>query len=77
MIVNTMMARQELSHQQIMSYIIGGGDHYMSHCSRSLNWGDINKWMSVAEDNDNVEAATSNDIDTTQNATQTDHNMNH
>ncbi|KAF8550781.1 hypothetical protein OG21DRAFT_1478399 [Imleria badia] len=30
-LVNALMARQELSHQQVMSYIVGGGDHYKSH----------------------------------------------
>jgi aldehyde:ferredoxin oxidoreductase len=29
--VNTMMARQEMSHQQVLSYIVGCGDHYHSH----------------------------------------------
>ena len=35
-VVNSMMARQEISHQQVMSYIIGGGDHYTSDKFRVL-----------------------------------------
>ncbi|PPQ80410.1 hypothetical protein CVT26_004432 [Gymnopilus dilepis] len=29
-LVNAMMGKQEISHQQVMSYIVGGGDHYTS-----------------------------------------------
>ncbi|KAG1858210.1 hypothetical protein C8R48DRAFT_748736 [Suillus tomentosus] len=29
--VNAMMGRQEISHQQVMSYLIGGGDYYTSY----------------------------------------------
>ncbi|KIO08029.1 hypothetical protein M404DRAFT_135106, partial [Pisolithus tinctorius Marx 270] len=29
--VNAMMGRREVSHQQVMSYLIGGGDYYTSH----------------------------------------------
>ncbi|KAG1856189.1 hypothetical protein C8R48DRAFT_749167 [Suillus tomentosus] len=29
--VNAMMGRQEMFHQQVMSYLVGGGDHYTSH----------------------------------------------
>ncbi|KIJ05808.1 hypothetical protein PAXINDRAFT_20963 [Paxillus involutus ATCC 200175] len=27
-----------MSHQQVMSYLIGGGDHYKSHTFAFLNW---------------------------------------
>lgn len=36
--VNALMARQELSHQQVMSYLVAGGDHYKSHSFVSLSW---------------------------------------
>lgn len=36
-VVNSMMARQEISHQQVMSYLIGGGDHYTSDKFRVLH----------------------------------------
>ncbi|KAG6369643.1 hypothetical protein JVT61DRAFT_14139 [Boletus reticuloceps] len=29
--VNSLMGRQEISHQQVMSYLVGGGDFYASH----------------------------------------------
>ncbi|KIN94900.1 hypothetical protein M404DRAFT_34604 [Pisolithus tinctorius Marx 270] len=29
--VNAMMGRREVSHQQVMSYLVGGGDFYTSH----------------------------------------------
>ncbi|KAI0746098.1 hypothetical protein C8Q76DRAFT_765104 [Earliella scabrosa] len=31
MVINSMLSRQEVSHQQVMSYLVGGGDHYASH----------------------------------------------
>ncbi|KAH9858158.1 hypothetical protein C2E23DRAFT_856015 [Lenzites betulinus] len=37
--VNRMMSHQEISHQQIMSYLVGGGDVYTSHRFRVLHWG--------------------------------------
>ena len=39
--VNAMMARQETSHQQVMSYLIGGGDNYKSNTFRLLKWAEI------------------------------------
>ncbi len=39
MTVNRMRSRQEISHQQVMSYLVGGGDHYTSHCYRVLYFG--------------------------------------
>ncbi|KAA1478401.1 hypothetical protein DENSPDRAFT_788082, partial [Dentipellis sp. KUC8613] len=44
-VVNAMMARQELSHPQVMSYLVGGGDHYSSHQFQNLNWGSLDKWV--------------------------------
>lgn len=38
-IINSMLSRQETSHQQVMSYLIGGGDHYTSHRFRVLHFG--------------------------------------
>lgn len=45
-IVNSMMGRQELSHQQVMSYLIGGGDCYKSHDFRVLYWVELDKFIS-------------------------------
>lgn len=36
MTVNSMLARQEISHQHVMAYLIGGGDHYASDTFRIL-----------------------------------------
>lgn len=41
--VNAMMARQEISHQQVMSYLVGGGDHYTDHSFRVLYWGGLDR----------------------------------
>ncbi|KAI0750155.1 hypothetical protein C8Q80DRAFT_1079565, partial [Daedaleopsis nitida] len=35
--VNSMLCRSEVSHQQVMSYLVGGGDHYTSHRFRILH----------------------------------------
>lgn len=29
--INSLMGRQEVSHQQVMSYLVGGGNYYSSH----------------------------------------------
>ena len=36
--VNRMMSRQEISHQQVMSYLVGSGDYYTSHSFKMLHW---------------------------------------
>ncbi|KAG1844565.1 hypothetical protein C8R48DRAFT_750837 [Suillus tomentosus] len=36
--VNAMMGQQEISHQQVMSYLVGGGDFYTSHTFQTLRW---------------------------------------
>lgn len=35
-LINSMISRQEVSHQQVMSYLVGGGDHYTSHRYRLI-----------------------------------------
>ncbi len=35
-VVNSMLSRQEISHAQVMSEVIGGGNHYTSHKFRLL-----------------------------------------
>lgn len=39
MTVNSMMGHQEVSHQQVMSYLVGGGDHYTPDEFQTLHWG--------------------------------------
>ncbi|KAJ6517154.1 hypothetical protein DFH09DRAFT_940470, partial [Mycena vulgaris] len=41
--VMAIMARQEISHQQVMSYLVGGGDRYTSHTFRTVRWGDFDR----------------------------------
>ena len=41
--VNRMVSRQEISHQQVMSYLVGGGDVYTSHSYRILHWGSFDR----------------------------------
>ncbi|KAI9069267.1 hypothetical protein FKP32DRAFT_1540771, partial [Trametes sanguinea] len=41
--VNRMLSRQEVSHQQVMSYLVGGGDVYRSHSFRVLHWGSFDR----------------------------------
>ncbi|KAI9057278.1 hypothetical protein FKP32DRAFT_1542375, partial [Trametes sanguinea] len=48
MAVNRMMAHQEISHQQVMSYLVGGGDVYSSHRYRVLHWGAFDRFFRVA-----------------------------
>ncbi|KAF5310090.1 hypothetical protein D9619_010532 [Psilocybe cf. subviscida] len=52
--VNSMMGRHEISHPQVMSYLIGGGDHYTSHKFIVLQWSRIcayvNLQMATSED---------------------------
>jgi len=46
MAVNSMMARQEISHPQVMSYLVGGGDHYTSEKFSAMQWGAIERYVS-------------------------------
>jgi hypothetical protein len=43
---NAILSRQEISHPQVMSYLIGGGDHYTSHTFETLYWASIHKTVS-------------------------------
>ncbi|EGO27022.1 hypothetical protein SERLADRAFT_407600 [Serpula lacrymans var. lacrymans S7.9] len=36
--INTMIARQEIVHPQVMSYLVGGGDYYCNHSFKSIKW---------------------------------------
>ncbi|KZT56592.1 hypothetical protein CALCODRAFT_435510, partial [Calocera cornea HHB12733] len=42
-LVNAMMSRQEMSHQQVMSYYVGGGDVYCMHRFSVLHWGSFDR----------------------------------
>lgn len=43
--VNSMMSRQEISHQQVMSYLSGGGDHYTSDRFQVLYWNSFSRYV--------------------------------
>ena len=42
-IVNSMLSRQEISHQQVMSYLVGGGDKYTSETYRIIHFGSFER----------------------------------
>ncbi|EGN98200.1 hypothetical protein SERLA73DRAFT_56115 [Serpula lacrymans var. lacrymans S7.3] len=46
--INTIMARQEVSHTQVMSYLVGGGDYYCSHSFWSLKWQNFDRWITAS-----------------------------
>ncbi|OJT09408.1 hypothetical protein TRAPUB_14111 [Trametes pubescens] len=48
MAVNRMLSHQEISHQQVMSYLVGGGDVYTSHKFRVLHWGSFDRMFKDA-----------------------------
>ena len=43
--VNALMAWQELPRQQVMSYIVGGGDHYKSHSFVVVSCDHLSEYM--------------------------------
>ncbi|KAI9058554.1 hypothetical protein FKP32DRAFT_1544620, partial [Trametes sanguinea] len=51
-VVNRMMSHQELSHQQVMSYLVGGGDVYVSHKFRVLHWGAFDRVFKRLDEED-------------------------
>ncbi|KAI0715422.1 hypothetical protein C8Q76DRAFT_602314, partial [Earliella scabrosa] len=72
MLINSMLARQEVSHPQIMSYLVGGGDHYTSHRFRVLHYGAFDRQNSESEeevqqfsaDGENISGEVATDEDT-------------
>ncbi|KZO94889.1 hypothetical protein CALVIDRAFT_483665, partial [Calocera viscosa TUFC12733] len=48
-LVNSMMSQQEMSHQQIMSYYVGGGDVYCRHRFTVLHWGSFDRLVRCYE----------------------------
>lgn len=59
--VNSMMARQEMSHQQVMSYLIGGGDRYTSNVFQILRWKDLDMYIKAEEGSQLVQTVILND----------------
>ncbi|KAI9061814.1 hypothetical protein FKP32DRAFT_1555351, partial [Trametes sanguinea] len=57
--VNRMMSQQEVSHQQVMSYLVGGGDVYTSHTFKILHWGSFDRLFHQDADIDEADLNTS------------------
>ncbi|KAK7027673.1 PIF1-like helicase-domain-containing protein [Favolaschia claudopus] len=47
--IMSLMSKQEMSHQQVMSYLVGGGDCYTSHTFKVLRWGEYDRFISKLE----------------------------
>ncbi|KAJ6498474.1 hypothetical protein C8R47DRAFT_1111867 [Mycena vitilis] len=47
-----LMSKQEMSHQQVMSYLLGGGDVYASHTFKVVKWGDFDRMIAKQEEED-------------------------
>ncbi|KAJ7868204.1 hypothetical protein B0H14DRAFT_3585846, partial [Mycena olivaceomarginata] len=47
--VMALMSKQEVSHQQVMSYLVGGGDYYTSHTFKPLKWGEVDRYIAALE----------------------------
>jgi hypothetical protein len=75
--VNAMMARHETSHQQILSYMIGGGDHYKFNNFRILKWGEFDCFMGPDDaENNHIEANGSLDASDNIENVETPHSQN-
>ncbi|KAG1855299.1 hypothetical protein F4604DRAFT_1685781 [Suillus subluteus] len=48
--VNVIMGKQEMSYQQVMSYLVGGGDYYTSHVFHTFKWYEFVNGMQRWED---------------------------
>ncbi|KAG2743632.1 hypothetical protein P692DRAFT_20745521 [Suillus brevipes Sb2] len=58
--VNAMMGKQEMSHQQVMSYLVGGGDHYSSHVFHTFKW---YEFVDAIQNIDDVASLLSDELD--------------
>ncbi|KAJ7158210.1 hypothetical protein C8R43DRAFT_882677, partial [Mycena crocata] len=47
--IMALMSKQEMSHQQVMSYLVGGGDCYSSHTFKIVKWGEYDRLMKKEE----------------------------
>ncbi|KAJ7720619.1 hypothetical protein B0H16DRAFT_1335995, partial [Mycena metata] len=43
--IMALMSKQEMSHQQVMSYLVGGGDCYCSHSFKIVKWADFDRYI--------------------------------
>ncbi|KAF5311241.1 hypothetical protein D9611_013019 [Ephemerocybe angulata] len=49
--INSMLGHQEISHPQVMSYILGGGEYYTSEQFQAMNWGEVVRFVAAADSN--------------------------
>jgi hypothetical protein len=47
--LNRILSQQEMSGQQVVSYLLGLPDHYTSHTFKRLYWNDIDNWAATQE----------------------------
>ncbi|KAF5335144.1 hypothetical protein D9611_010826 [Ephemerocybe angulata] len=47
--INSMLGRQELSHPQVMSYVLGGGECYTSERFQAINWAEVLRYITREE----------------------------
>ncbi|KAJ7303764.1 hypothetical protein DFH08DRAFT_825553 [Mycena albidolilacea] len=47
--VMVFMSKQEVSHQQVMSYLVGRGDYYTSDTFKPLKWGEVDQYIAAQE----------------------------
>jgi hypothetical protein len=52
--VNSMLGHQEFSHPQIMSFLVGGGEHYSNETFQPINWAEIVSYVVNHFDVDNI-----------------------
>ncbi|KAJ3517880.1 hypothetical protein NMY22_g13870 [Coprinellus aureogranulatus] len=43
--VNSMLGSQEISHPQVMSFVLGGGESYTSEKFSTINWGEVKRYV--------------------------------
>lgn len=60
--VNSLMARQEISHQQVMSYLVGGGDYYTRHTFTNVRFFEFINTLDELENRD-VDPSQESDTD--------------
>lgn len=52
--VNSTMGRHEISHPQVMSYLVGGGDHYTCETFVVMQWGLIHRYATKVWEQPNI-----------------------
>ena len=53
-VINGLMARNKQSHQQVLAYLVGGGDSYTSPTFKTLYWGELDAYIAQFEQPDDL-----------------------